>query len=406
MVDPARLAYAVGSQAEPGGPDEVERWERKAGGAMPAALRALYAKGDGGPLRDSQLVIRPVGEGWSLGPSRLAPGRSPADPARVVRFAATNGEPYQREFLLDYNDVGSDGEPAVYGLVPFNPKGVTYRIAETLDEFLGFELAFDPAPCVDLAEAEEGGEVLARIAVESTGDRGEALTLGQVLVRREAELVLFLRGREGDALTLERISLPLPLAERTATICTCRETPSTYSLLLPPDPSGDVGHLRSVRAADGAWRNTAKSRRVGRPKPSRNPAGAWRDVEGSPSTSYARVFSPSRDELVALRMRLLGAESAARAATFDRLAAPPGSQEEWAYIERMMEINDRMPPFDLANEAPVPEGLRRLEESARKRVLEAFKGLEESARNLRNTLEEKLRALRERADRYEAEGRG
>ncbi|MDG3006032.1 SMI1/KNR4 family protein [Paludisphaera mucosa] len=331
MLDPNRLVYDHEEDpTEPVAPERIAKWERTVGGAMPGSLRALYELGDGGRLRDTSIDVTPMDDVQTLEPAYLedvdehdAASGASADPARIVQFGydSSNGG----MLLLNYNGVGPGGEPTVYSV--YSEPDSLRRIADTLDAFLEAELDFEKAPCVDWSEADGPHEVLARVTLDVSHMHGSSAAWHQVLIRAVDALVLLVREDSPGGERLERTQLPTPLDASGSSLRRYWEEPETYALMIRPAESSGIIHREAVKTSDGTWRNT--------------------ESEGVPV--YVQVLSPSRDELAALRERLVGADEAAKLEAADReqerLAALPPAERMTALLQRMVEFQEELKSF-------------------------------------------------------------
>ncbi|HLW67131.1 MAG TPA: SMI1/KNR4 family protein [Gemmataceae bacterium] len=344
-------------------PEEIAAWESERGVQLPAVLREVYARQNGGFVYDTHLRLLPLEEIASPGPEfwDWASYEEDEIPDRGLIFFFAEDQQVDGEIFLNFNANGLHGEPAVmsYHSDPgdLNPrsKSVTKFLTRMLETF--------ETPSVDWSEAERA-EVVARETVDMSAVHQAPAQLEQILVRLGGSLVLFTRQHSPAGEMLSRTTLPEPLSKDMSMI---DRHAASYALMLYPEESDGIVQLESKQTRTGRWKN--------------------RTTKGAPV--YVNFESPSRDRLEALRQTLLGEKAAQRAhdreekqqLLQDRLAAMSPEQNQAAlmqtalqHLQRMREEDGTifnpgaMPPEAAALHELMQQKLREIEQRTRERL--------------------------------------
>jgi hypothetical protein len=294
---------------------QVQAWEARHQVALPASLRSALRRRDGGPVRDVEVEIFPLGEIEPADEEFLRFDEDvDRDPALVFRFGI--GRESCGDYLMDYNTGGPEASPSVY--IHYNDGTGATLIEHSFDDFFERLAARSPAPDVDWSEAEPSQDVLARETVDLTAFHRAEAHLTQVLVRQGDSLVLYTREVSPQGETLSKTTLPLPIHGALVMVQRMRPAPNlTFGLHLQPEGHEGIVRLESRRKGDAAWVNTK--------------------TEGAPI--YVRFESADRDRLEALRGRLLGGSGTQSSA----VAGPGRAASEdpsIAYLKRAMELKE------------------------------------------------------------------
>lgn len=257
MIDPDQF-WERNDDARPGVTEsQIQAWEQRRGVSLPALLRQILTRQNGGAVRLGEIDLDPLDEIKPVDEDFRDHTEIDDDAPDHALVFTLGGNDAGGRLLMNFNTNGPEGEPSLY--LFYNDGCGSSLIGDSLDEFFEAELACDDEPAVDWSEWKQGMEVVARETIDLTYFEGDKAEMEQVLARQDNTLIMFKRTWSSKGEIRAKTTLPLPLDPQRTKIRPLRPGPNPmFALDIQPEEPERVLEVNSSRAVDGRWKNTTR----------------------------------------------------------------------------------------------------------------------------------------------------